>query len=134
MDDRYYEVIPGMGAVNAAAAALKRSLTCKNSRFVMLTSPQSLFGEKGEMDDGIIKDLAKYKTTMVMYMSLKRIGDLVEKLKPHFPSDLPVAVVYYAGYPDKEFVLKSNVANIEQEVKKIDEKWLGLVVIGDCIK
>ena len=134
MDDKYYEVVPGMSALNAAAAALKRSLTCKESRFVMLTSPQSLFGEKGKPEDDILRDLASYKTTMVMYMSLRRMGKLVEKFKPYFPEDLPVAVVYFAGYPDKEFVLKSSLANIEADIKKMDEQWLGLVVMGDCIK
>ena len=39
LDDRHYEVIPGMSAFNAAGAALKRSLTCGDTRFVMLTSP-----------------------------------------------------------------------------------------------
>jgi len=59
---------------------------------------------------------------------------LVEKLKPYYQPDLPVAVVYYAGYADKELVLRSTLAKIEDDIKKMDEKWLGLVVIGDCIR
>ncbi|MEZ4603722.1 MAG: hypothetical protein R2861_10080 [Desulfobacterales bacterium] len=47
-DDSLFEVIPGMGAFNAAGAALKRSLTPVDARFVMLTSPQSMFGENWE--------------------------------------------------------------------------------------
>ncbi len=134
LDDRHYEVVPGMGAFNAAAAALKRSVTCEDSRFVMLTSPQSLFGEGTEPKDEILKDISKYKTTMVMYMSLRNIKELTEKFKPYYPPELPVAVVYYAGYADKESVLRSTLAEIEQDIKKMDEKWLGLVVIGECIR
>jgi precorrin-4 methylase len=134
LDDRYYEVIPGMGSFNAAAAALKRSMTCEGARFVMLTSPESLLGDETEPDDEILKDISKYKATMVFYMSLKNMKNLAEKLKLHYPPDLPVAVVYYAGYAGKENVLKSTLKTIEQDIQKMDEQWLGLVVIGECIR
>jgi precorrin-4 methylase len=134
LDDRYYEVVPGMGSFNAAAAALKRSMTCEGARFVMLTSPESLLGDETEPDDEILKDISKYKATMVFYMSLKNMKNLAEKLKLHYPPDLPVAVVYYAGYADKENVLKSTLETIERDIQKMDEQWLGLVVIGECIR
>jgi precorrin-4 methylase len=134
LDDRYYEVIPGMGAFNAAAAALKRSMTCEEARFVMLTSPKSLFGDEADPKDEILKDMSKYKATMVFYMSLKNMKNLAEKLITYYPPDLPVAVVYYAGYVDKESVLKSTLENIAQDIQQMDENWLGLVVMGECIK
>ncbi len=134
LDDRHYEVVPGMGAFNAASAALKRSVTCDDSRFVMLTSPQSLLGDEKDSSDDILKDISKYKTTMVFYMSLGKLGELVSKLRTHFPPDLPFAVVYYAGYEDKEKVLRSTLAEIEGDVRNMDEKWLGLVVIGECVR
>ena len=134
LDDRHYEVVPGIGAFNAASAALKRSVTCDDSRFVMLTSPKSLLGDGKDANDDILKDLSKYKTTMVFYMSLKNLSGLVSKLRTYFPPDLPFAVVYYAGYEDKERVLRSTLAEIEKDVQNMDEKWLGLVVIGECIR
>jgi precorrin-4 methylase len=134
LDDRHYEVIPGMGAFNAAAAALKRSMTCADSRFVMLTSPESLLGKGSDPNDAILQDLSKYKTTMVFYMSLRNLGKLTDRMRAHFPLDLPVAVVYYAGYQNKERVLRSTLADIVTDIKPMDEKWLGLVVIGECIR
>jgi precorrin-4 methylase len=133
-DDAQFEVIPGMGAVNAAAAALKRSLTPEGVRFVMLTSPQSLFGENGEIDDDILKDLAKYDSTMVWYMSLKSLDNVVKKLSAHYPPDLPIAIVYYAGYPGREKVLRSRLGRILEDVKHMDEKWLGLFIAGQCAR
>ena len=100
----------------------------------MLTSPQSLFGEDDNSDGDILKDLSKYKTTMVMYMSLRKIGQLARRLSAYYPPDLPIAVVYYAGYSDKESVLMTSLAHIESEVKKRDESWLGLVLIGECVR
>ncbi len=133
-DPSLFEVVPGMGAFNAAGAALKRSFTPEDVRFVLLTSPQSLFGENWGKNDDILKDLSKYETTMVWYMSLRSITKVVAKLKKYYASDMPIAIVYYAGYPDKEKVLKSCLENIVQDVEKMDEKWLGLFILGKCVK
>jgi precorrin-4 methylase len=134
LDDRHYEVVPGMGAFNAAAAALKRSMTCQDTRFVMLTSPRSLFGDGDETKDNILEDISKYKTTMVLYMSLRNMKDVAEKFRSYYPPDLPIAVIYYAGYTDKERVLRSTLATIDKDISAMDEKWLGLVVIGECVR
>lgn len=133
-DDARFEVIPGMGAFNAAGAALKRSLTSDNVRFAFLTSPESLFGESWEKDDGILGDLAKYDTTMVLYMSLKSLNKVVERLSRHYPPDLPIAIVYYAGYSDKEKVLRSRLGSLLNDIETMDENWLGLFVAGPCAK
>lgn len=130
-DDRLFEVIPGMGAVNSAAAALKRPLTMEDTRFVMLASFESLFGEGPEPCDDLVADLAKYKTTLVLYMSIRSMETLSTRFLTHYPKDLPVAVVYFAGYPDKEKVVRGNLATISDLVKPIDEQWLGLVIVGE---
>ena len=131
-DEALFEVIPGMGAFNAASAALKRSMTPEDVRFVVLASPESLFGESWEKGDEVLKALSQYETTMVLYMSLSSISKVVETFEKYYSPDLPIAVVYYAGYSDKERVLKSKLKLIEEDIKKMDEKWLGLVIIGKC--
>ncbi len=133
-DVRLFEVIPGMGAVNAAAAALKRPLTTDDSRFVMLTSYESLFGEGPETREDLLGDISKYKSTLVLYMSLRNMDDLVDRFTRYYTVDLPVAVVYFAGYADKEHLLRGTLKDIVQQVRKMDEKWLGLVIIGEAAR
>jgi precorrin-4 methylase len=130
-DDSLFEVIPGMGAVNAAAAALKRPLTTEDARFVMLMSYESLFGDKGAPQEDLLRDISKYKSTLVLYMSIRSMKELTERLTKYYPGDLPVAVVYYAGYADKETVVKGTLRTIAAETRKMDETWLGLVVVGE---
>lgn len=132
--DRYLEVIPGIGSFNAASAALKRPMTGTNTRFVMLTSPDSLFGKSYQKGDKILQALSKYEVTIVFYMALSSIDRLVEVLKKYYPQDLPMAIVYYAGYSEKQRVLKSKLGTIINDIKKVDEKWLGLLIIGECAK
>ena len=130
-DDSLFEVIPGMGAVNAAAAALKRPLTTDDARFVMLASYESLFGNKTKPREDLLRDISRYKSTLVLYMSLRFLEDLMERFTKYYPADLPVAVVYFAGYTDKETVIRGTLGTIAAEIHKMDESWLGLVVIGE---
>ncbi len=130
-DDGLFEVIPGMGAVNAASAALKRPLTTEDARFVMLMSYESLLGDKAAPQEDLLRDISRYKSTLVLYMSLRSMKDLTERLAKYYPSDLPVAVVYYAGYADKETVVKGILRTIAEQTQKMDETWLGLVIIGE---
>ena len=103
-DEEEVEIIPGLGAFSAAMAALKKSsIPAYDTRFVMLTSPGFLLKSNSGEFLGI---LTKYPATMVFYMWLKSIDRLVARLKEFHPADLPVAVVYYAGYPEKEKVVK----------------------------
>ena len=60
--------------------------------------------------------------------------DLAEKFHSYYPPDLPIAVVYYAGHADKQRVLRSTLATIDQDISAMDERWLGLVVIGECVR
>lgn len=132
-DENLFEVIPGMGAFNAASAALKRNMIPDDARFVLLSSPESLFGESWDNSAEILKDLSRYEGSMVLYMALSSMPDLVEKMKAYYPPEYPIAVVYFAGYADKEKVLKSRLDRIVEDLKIMDEKWLGLVVMGKCL-
>ncbi len=133
-DEEMFEVIPGMGAFNAAGAALKTTFTPQDVRFVMLTSPRSLFGENWEKNDNILRDLSRYETTMVWYMSLRSIDKVVNRMLAHYPHDLSIAIVYYAGYPDREKVLKSRLGDISDDVKSMEEEWLGLFIAGKAAR
>jgi len=121
-DHRYLEVIPGISAFNAASAALKRAMIGEGINFVMLTAPHSMFGRSFEKGDGLLKDLSKYNVTMVFYMAISSMDKLVEKFGKYYPSDLPMAIVYYAGYSDKQMVLKTSLGTVLDDLKKCNEK------------
>lgn len=133
-DPSLFEVIPGMGSVNAAAAALKRPLATEDSRFAMLASYESLFGPGPDAREDVLKEISRHKSTLVLYMSLRFMKDLVERLERYYPPDLPVAVVYFAGYPDKETVVRGTLKTIEEQVRQKDETWLGLVIVGEAAR
>lgn len=125
------EIIPGVGAMTAALAALKKASTGGGARFVAQTAPFSFFG-KPDRDD-LARDLSRQPGTLVFYMGLSEIANLVESLKKFNPGDLPVAVVYYAGYPQKEKVVKGALDTILAKVAPEKEKWMGMIIVGRCL-
>ena len=123
-------IIPGMGCDAAAMAALgKSSIPAHKTRFVIQTAPFSLMGW-GIKDRQILKDLDKYSPTMVFYMALWEPKKLFEALGEMLPQDMPCAVVYWAGYPDRERVLRGTVADMGEKLVKEKEKFMGLLLIG----
>jgi precorrin-4 methylase len=133
-DDHQVEIIPGLGCYNAAIAALKKSMIpAYDNRCVMLTSPHFLLGPRGE-DEQILKEISKYTTTMVFYMGTRKMDRLVDLLKKYYPSDLPIAVVYYAGYGGKEEVVKGTLATILDRIQGKEQTWLGLIIVGRCLE
>lgn len=123
-------IIPGMGCDAAAMAALgKSTIPAYDTRFVMQTSPMFLMNRNME-DRRILKDLGKYPTTMVLYMALRDPENLFAALKETLPPDMPCAVVYWAGHPDKQRILRGRVADMEQKLSKEKEGFMGLLFIG----
>ncbi len=67
-------------------------------------------------------------------MGLSEIDNLVATLKKYHPGDLPVAVVYYAGYPEKEKVVKATLDNILARIAPEKEKWMCMIIVGRCLE
>ena len=127
------EIIPGLGCFQAAMAALKKSsIPAYDTRFVMLTAPFFLLGRPE--NENILADLSKYPITMAFYMALKHADSLIAKLKKYYALDLPVAVVYNAGYPKKEKVIKGTLGTILDDIKSEKENWLGMIIVGRCLE
>ncbi len=123
-------IIPGMGSDAAAMAALGRStIPAHDTRFVMQTAPVFLMGEE-LMDSEILKDLARYPTTMILYMALWAPERLFGALSEVFPPDMPCAVVYWAGYPDRQRILRGTVADMGEKLSQEKERYMGLLFIG----
>jgi precorrin-4 methylase len=123
-------IIPGMGCDAAAMAALgKSTIPAHDTRLVIQSAPFSLMGWSMK-DRQILKDLAKYESTMVLYMALWKSRELFAALQEVLPPDMPCAAVYWAGYPDRERILLGTVADMGEKLSKDKERFMGLLLIG----
>ncbi|MDI6854053.1 MAG: SAM-dependent methyltransferase [Deltaproteobacteria bacterium] len=132
LEPEQVEIIPGVGALAASMAALKKSSTGGGARFVLQTAPFAFFGKKDR--DDLARDLSRSPGTLAFYMGLADMENLVNSLKKYNPGNLPVAVVYNAAYPQKEKVVKGTLDNIMAKIAPEPEKWLGMIIVGQCLE
>jgi uroporphyrin-III C-methyltransferase len=87
------EVVPGVTAAIAAAAATRRPLTRRGSgRSVSLTTAMTAHGDL---------TAGRHADTEVFYMAGRQLGQLGRALlRAGWPADAPVSVVSRAGWPD----------------------------------
>lgn len=125
------EIVPGVGAMTAAFAALKKCSTGGCTRYLAQTD-LDLFLGSGEADD-LARDLSRYPGTLVFYMALEGLDRLVGALRRFNPGNLPLAVVYHAGCSGRERIVRGTLDSILRRVASEEEKWMGLVVVGRCL-
>lgn len=130
------EVIPGVGAVNGAAAVLKKTLDLPNvSNTIVLTSSRSL---KSTFEEHDFLTFARKDATLVLYMNHIPLEILTEKLKPVMGEDCPIAIVYKVSLPEEE-VVTGTLKNISKKVKRDyfenkKEPSMAIVIIGYVLK
>ena len=126
-----YEVVPGVPAFAAAAAALKRELTVPGvGQTVVLTRTSA---RSTPMPPG--EELAAYAATgatLVLHLAVQRIAELAPQLAEHYGADGPVAVVARASRDD-ELVLRGTLADIAGRVEAAGVKRTAVVVVGPVL-
>ncbi len=111
-----HETIPGVSAFSAVAALVDRELTVPEvAQSVILTR---LGGGKTPMPAGEeVRELSRHGTTMAIFLSAARSGQLQEELLGGYPPETPVVVAYQATWPD-ELVVTCTVGTLEETVKE----------------
>ena len=110
------EVVPGVSAFSAVAALAQRELTVPEvAQSVILTR---LEGGKTPMPPGeTIRSFAAHGTTMAVFLSAARAGQLAAELEAGgYPPDTPVIVASRATWPDEELAA-CTVGTLAETVK-----------------
>jgi len=125
------EVIPGVSSFLAVASVLKAEYTLPSkSQAVILTRME---GRTPVPPKEKLIDLAKHNTSMVIFLSISFIDELVKTLlEAGYRPDTPVAVVYKATWPDQA-ILSGTVSDIAGKVKRSGIDRTALTVVGDFL-
>jgi precorrin-4/cobalt-precorrin-4 C11-methyltransferase len=123
-----YEVVPGVPAFAAAAAALKRELTVPEvAQTVILTR---MAGRATAMPAGEdLVSLGRTRSTMVLHLAVQSIAKVVADLTANYGADCPVAVVARASRQD-EVVLRGTLADIVEQVRAAGIVRTAVIVVG----
>jgi precorrin-4 C11-methyltransferase len=125
------EVVPGVTAAFAAAAALKVELTIPElAQTVILTRME---GRTPVPDGEKLRDLARHGTTVVLYLSIALIDRVVAELRQGYADDTPVAVVQRAFCPDQT-ILRGTLGDIAGQVKAARMRAQAVVMVGPVFR
>jgi len=123
-----YQMVPGVPAFAAAAAALKRELTVPTvGQTVILTrvAQQATAMPVGEDLD----TLGRSGALLVLHLAVRHVDRVVAELVPHYGLDCPVAVVAMASRPD-ELVLRGTLGDIAGQVKDSGVVRTAVIMVG----
>jgi len=125
-----YEIIPGVTAAFAAAAAARVSFTLpEKSQSLILTRIE---GRTPVPNQQRLEKLAQHRTAMAIYLSAGNPEGVAKKLlEGGYPKDTPVVVAYRVGWPD-ETIFTTWISNLPEAVKEagIHKQAVFLVLPG----
>ncbi|MBA4461330.1 MAG: precorrin-4 C(11)-methyltransferase [Nitrosopumilaceae archaeon] len=125
------KVIPGVTAFLASAAALETQLTLPGvTQTIIVTRAESRTKvPKREK----ISELAKHKATLIFYLSVHLLSDIVkESIAGGYKKSTPVAVVYRASWKDQK-IIKGTLGDIVKKIKVEKITRTAIVIISDVI-
>ncbi|HOW84035.1 MAG TPA: SAM-dependent methyltransferase [Spirochaetota bacterium] len=105
------EIVPGIGAFQAASAAVKMSTTFGYDTSAVILTMKDW---EGRVDTN--EKLMVAGSSLVVYTMLLDFGDFFSKLNRHYPADTPVALVCSAGDLSNQKIIGSTVSRFMQEV------------------
>jgi precorrin-4/cobalt-precorrin-4 C11-methyltransferase len=122
-------VVPGISSFQAAAASLGLEYTVPGVvQTVILTR---ISGRTGVPMKESLRELAKHKASMCIFLSAHRIKKVVEELLESYSPSTPAAVIYRASWKD-ERVIRGSLAEIADKAK--DVKRTALILVGDFLE
>ncbi|GAB3485280.1 precorrin-4 C(11)-methyltransferase [Marinomonas epiphytica] len=125
-----YQVIPGVSAVAASAALLKKELTLSGvSQTVIMTRYE---GKTPFPERERLPALAQSGATLAIHLGVTRIHKIVEELLPFYGADCPVAVCYRTSWPDQDYVT-GTLADIVEKVRAKKFTRTSLILVGQVL-
>ncbi|MDH3276794.1 MAG: precorrin-4 C(11)-methyltransferase [Nitrosopumilus sp.] len=124
-------VIPGVTAFLASAAALETQLTLPGiTQTIIVTRAESRTKvPKREK----ISELAKHKATLIFYLSVHLLSDIVtESIAGGYKKSTPVAVVYRASWKDQKIV-KGTLGDIVKKIRNEKITKTAIVIVSNVI-
>lgn len=109
------QVVPGISAYQATAAALGSELTIPGLVQTIVLSRAG--GRTGVPESESLARLAALRASLCLYLSARHVVEVQEELLRHYPADTPVAIGYRVSWPDQWLTLVplSAMAQVSEE-------------------
>ncbi|KUI01520.1 precorrin-4 C(11)-methyltransferase [Mycolicibacterium acapulense] len=127
-----YEIVPGVPAFAAAAAALGRELTVPGvAQTVTLTRVATLSTAMPPGED--LQTLSAPGATLVLHLAAAQIDTIAADLRAGgYRPETPCAVVAFASWPQQQ-VVRCRLENLAEQTKAAGITRTAVIVVGDVL-
>lgn len=112
-------IIPGISSFNAANAGLGQPLLRHQHQQLMMSSSQGIRQHNWQPPD-----------VLVLFTMQTDIPELAEQLSLHYAPETPVALVFHAGYMQRQQVIRMKLSDFQSTTATLDIPWEYLIYVG----
>jgi precorrin-4 C11-methyltransferase len=128
--DINYDIIPGVSAFQAAAAALRSELTIpEETQTIILTRGE---GETPMPSGESLTALAAHRASRCIFLSARLSRKVQDQLLTAYPPDTPVGILYRVSWPD-EFIVVTELQHLHRTIREHKLTRTTLILVGKAI-
>lgn len=126
-----YEIIPGVPAYTAAAAALGQELTVPEvAQSIVLTRVSMKSTSMPPKET--LENFARTGATLAIHLGIRNLREIERQLTPHYGADCPVVVAFRVGWPDQMFI-RGTLSDIQKKVRAEKITRTALILVGPVL-
>ena len=125
-----YEIVPGVSAFQAAAAALKIEYTPAGKNQTVILSRAR--GNTGVPESESLEALARHRTGMALFLSAAQMGEVAAALVPAYGPDAPAVVAYRVSWPDEQ-IIRCRLDDVAARMVEAGITRTALVIVGPML-
>ncbi|MEL7211533.1 MAG: precorrin-4 C(11)-methyltransferase [Pseudomonadota bacterium] len=126
-----YQIVPGVPAYAAAAAALGQELTIPEVAQSIILTRMSM-KSTGMPEGETLENFARSKATLAIHLGIRALREIERQLIPYYGADCPVVVAYRVGWPDQMF-LRGTLSDIRNKVRDEKITRTALILVGPAL-
>jgi len=130
-DNIPYQIIPGVPAYAAAAAAIGQELTIPEiAQSIVLTrmAMKSTSMPPGET----LENFAKTGATLAIHLGIRALLEIERTLTPYYGANCPVVIAYRASWPD-QLIIRCILADMREKARAEKITRTALILVGPAL-
>ena len=126
-----YQIVPGVPAYAAAAAALGTELTVPEVAQSIILTRMSM-KSTGMPEGETLENFARTGATLAIHLGVRALREIERQLIPHYGEDCPCVVVYRVGWPD-QMLIRGTLSTVREKVRAAKITRTALIMVGPAL-
>ncbi len=126
-----YEIVPGVPAFAAAAAAIGQELTLPELNQTLIIT-RSAKRASSVPEPQSLENLAASRATLAIHLSAKNTEDIETALIPHYGKDCPVIIAAHISWPEEQCI-RTTLGALTKTIKEQEIERTAIIFVGQAL-